>query len=157
MKKVLSLLLVLCMCISFCSCGSLDDAPQETESTETNAITISYANVSQFLNVKVSPYVQDRHRRAKVEIYPIQAGDFSDTTIYLKLKPDNVCSIYEIVGEKYETFKEGTASNYYVVEIKLPVTGTYEFDVGFSCIFDTSEPIKKWEFDNAKGTFFPRT
>lgn len=156
MKKALSLLLVLCMCISFCSCGSRDDTPQETEPTKTKAITISYTNVSKYLNVKVSPYVQDSHRRAKVEIYPIQAGDFSNTTIYLKLKTDNVCSIYEIVGEKYEESKKSTERGCYIVEIKLPVTGTYEFDVGFSCIFDTSEPIEKWEFDNARGTFSPR-
>lgn len=154
MKKTIALLLVLYMCFGLCACVQNNDVdtPKETESSN---ITVNQENIAELLNVKVSPYVEDRTRRAKVEIYPTQAGDFSNTKVYLKLKPDNVCSIFEIVGEKYEEFESDTRDEYVVVEIMLPVNGTYEFDVGFACYFDTSEPIEKWEFQKASGVFTP--
>ena len=153
MKKIVAILLVFCISLSICACGNNDKQPKETES---NNIALNEENITELLNVKVSPYVENRKRRAKVEIYPIQAGDFSNTKVHLKLKTDNVCTIFEIVGEKYEEFESDTRNEYFVVEITLPVNGTYEFDVGFACWLDTTEPIKNWEFQDISGTFIPR-
>lgn len=159
MKKIIALLLVLCMCFSLCSCGQDDKSSTETENRN---VTLADGNISDFLNVRLIPYTATPEGKdydvgyVKVEIYPIQPGNFANTMFSLKfqLLPDTRFLRFHMIidGEKYEVLDENT----FAVDILLPSSGNYEFVIYMS---DEgayrSEYFKKWEYQNVSGTFIP--
>ena len=153
MKKIIALLLVICTCLSFSACFSKTEPA--TEPT-TKTIELNKDNISEYLNVKITEYKENNKRRAKVEIYPLKAGDFSDTKVFLKIQPSSGWNIWEIPGEKYEEYDKDTSTEYVVIEIKLPANGMYEIDLGITNFVGGNDFLKKWEFQNVSGTFTPR-
>lgn len=160
MKKIIALLLVLCMCFSLCSCGQDDNSSTETENRN---VTLAESNISDFLNVRLTPYtVEDEGYwdrdvgYVKVEIYPIQAGNFSNTEFSLtfQMLGGNGASADDIKidGEKYKILEW----NIFEVDILLPSSGNYEFVINLSHhVYSTSDALEKWEYKNVSGTFIP--
>ena len=157
------MLLVLCLCVSLCACGQSNTQLNETEPkvtqpkvTEPKKIVLNKDNIKDFLAVNISSYVSNRTRRAKVEIYPTQAGDFSNTKITLSLGKDLYCTgIKDIKGASYKVI-DAEFGKYYQVEFTLPTDGRHEIDIGFEVLFDTDEPLTWHTFDKVSGTFNPR-
>ena len=158
MKRTIAIFLVLCLCATLCACGQSNNQPIETEpiETEPKKIEINNYNVEDYLAVNVSSYVSNRTRCAKIEIYPTQGGDFSNTKITLSLgKALYVTGIKNIKGAKY-TLTGPDYYKHYLVDFTLPADGRYEIDIAFEVLFDTDEPITSPRFENASGTFIPR-
>ena len=150
--------MVLCLCFGLCACGQTNTQPNNTQpkETESQKITLNESNIEDFLAVNISSYVSNRTRRAKVEIYPTQAGDFSNTKITLSLGKDLYCTgIKDIKGASYKVI-DGDAGKYYQVEFTLPTDGRHEIDIGFEVLFDTDEPLTWHNFNKVSGTFSPR-
>ena len=152
------MLLVICLCLSLCACEQSNTQPSETEPevTEPRKIVLSEDNIEDYLAVNVSSYIENRSRYAKIEIYPTQGGDFSNTKITLSARKHlYVNGVKSIKGAKY-TLNEADWGYYYLIEFTLPADGRYEIDIAFDVLFDTDEPITSPRFKNASGTFIPQ-
>ena len=163
MKKLcvfLSLILVLSIVFSACGQGSIHPAEtvvKETEPkvTEVQKIVLSRENIKQFLSIKTSSYVKNRTRYAKIEIYPIQPGEFSSTEVVLMVDPELGCFIERVEGAKYKEIK-ADFGNYYDFEFTLPADGKYEIDIEFEVLWDKEDPLSICSFSEVSGTFIPR-
>ena len=154
-----AMLLVLCLCVSLCACGQSNTQLNETEPkvTEPKKIVLNKDNIEDLLIVNISSYVQNRTRRAKIEIYPTQPGDFSNAKVAFSISRDlYVTDIKDIKGAQYKVEEFSYGGKYYVLEFTLPADGRHEIDIGFDVLFDTDEPISFLSFRESSGTFIPR-
>ena len=140
MRKVIAILLTICLSVGLCACGS----NSEYKETASKNVTLTSENITDFLNIKINHYEEGNEEYAKVKIYPIQPGSFSSTRISLKLEGE-MLSVKDIVGEKYYT---ATIFEKYVVDLVLPASGSHEFIV----VLFRGE-IEKYEFQSVSGTF----
>ena len=143
MKRIIAIILILCSSIGLCAC----DNSSRSNETESSSLTLTNDIIKDLLNVKITHYWEDDDKFAKVEIYPIQPGDFSSTKVSLKLVGGEGFWLKDIDGEKFEELKW----NEYTVDLLLPVNGSYEFTVEL-----VRGEIEEYAFQNVTGTFIPR-
>ena len=143
MKKIIAILLTFCLSVGLCAC----DGSSKSNETEPSGLILTNDNIAERLNVKITHYWEDDDKFAKVEIYPIQPGDFSNAKVSLKLVGGEGFWLKNIAGEKFEEIMW----NEYVVDLLLPVHGSYEFTVEL-----VRGEIEEYAFQNVEGTFIPR-
>lgn len=162
MKKIIALLFVLCMCFGLCACGTTKNETPET--TEQKPIELTIENISQYLNIVIGEVVESTsevnyYDTAPIEIYPLQAGDFSNVEIELSIKIDNEYVLKDAIGATLKT-KE-TANSWPrtgTLTFKLPADGRYKIDVkvwnrnGWA---SNDDGIYACEVTRVSGTFTP--
>lgn len=162
MKKIIALLLALCVCFSLCACGTTKNETPET--TEPKAIELTTENISQYLNIVIGEVIESTsevnyHDTAPIEIYPLQAGDFSNVEIELSIKIDREYVLEDAIGATLET--EETESGWPragTLTFKLPADGRYKIDVkgwDWNGWASSDDGIYACEITRVSGTFTP--
>ena len=137
MKRVISFVMVLVVCLSLCACKEATvepTVPPTTESTEPKEIILTTDNINEYLVMKV----KFEGSTVSIETYPIVGGSFNNVELVLnvylgdpwfKISPNDPSYKYSIAaipnvpeGDYWEDF---SPENYVLTRIKLPADGKY--------------------------------
>lgn len=147
MKRGISILLVLCLCIGITACG------QSAEATD-DSIQIDKTTIYSLLNIKISSVEESPDLRTTFHIFPVKGGTFSNAKLTLKLVLNDGYHVKSLPGEEYKVDESGSWDQV-TIDIVLPADGYYTFDGVFDYFYCTEDPIKGWSFENMSGTFVP--
>ena len=154
MKKIITLLLVLCMCFSLCACGTTKSETPET--TELKSIELTTENISQYLNVVTDEFVWTSTWSGikTIEFYPLQPGDFANVEIVLSIKVKNDIELHSAIGATLET--EGESEYIGTLTFKLPVDGRHKIDIAlWEQWGGVYNGFFEYTFTSVSGTFIP--
>lgn len=151
MKKTIAILLVVCLCVGMCACGTeRNDAP---EANEPKSIELTSDNISQYLGIKIGKPAdideQHHYGTTAIEFYPLQPGDFSNVAIELFIK-DFDGNISSVVGS--ESWDD---ENKQVIPFLLPSDGRYSIEVTIYDYWYDRYKVEEVEFQNVSGLFTP--
>lgn len=142
MKKTISLLLALVMCLSLCACGnntSTNDAnPINTEEEENNAIELTTENIAEYLVIKyhysdkeVASIGSNATATVTIEIYPVAGGSFNNVKLILNTSIGNHWKLaesdssYKYLKTLTAEWSDDTWQEMLITEIQLPADGKY--------------------------------
>lgn len=130
MKKVISLILALVLCLSLCACGTPGnptEVPETTvpettipETTAAKGTPLTLDNYDSYLTIKVSAYSKEDgdHVRFSVQQYNFGYG--------MKIPGGYTWYLYPLLGVNANIKGASSNFNYYDVEVKVKVSVTYE-------------------------------
>lgn len=157
MKKIIALLLALCVCFSLCACGTTKNETPET--TESKAIELTTENISQYLNIVIGEPVRvsDYNFTTSMEIYSLQPGDFANVEIVLSIKTNNWSDLSSAVGATLETDEEAVHEYIGTLTCKLPADGRHKIDINVWAYYGEEfyADIEEYTLVSISGTFIP--
>ena len=143
MKRVVAILLILCLATSICACNT-----SEVEQSS-NVVELNADNIDQYLGMK--KYEPD-DGSMKIEFYALQGGSFAKTQITIFFDKLYPAYIYSITGAEFksedEYAREGT------ITFSLPADGRYEIEIHFWDWYGYGKNMI-FELSDATGTFTP--
>ena len=149
MKRTISLILALVMCLSLCACGSSastnDTNPTSTkeennatESTSQNAIELTTENIAEYLVIKyhysdkeVASIGSFATATVTIEIYPVAGGSFNNVKLILNSSIGNHWKVaesdssYKYLSTLTAEWSDDSWQEMLITEIQLPADGKY--------------------------------
>ena len=157
MKKIIAILLALCVCFGLCSCGTTKSETPET--TESTVVELTTENISQYLNIVIGDPVRvdDWIFTTPMEIYSLQPGDFANVEIVLSIKTHKLGDLSSAVGATLEVDEESKYRG--TLTCKLPSDGRHKIDInvwnGYYYNDEAYADIEEYTFVSISGTFIP--
>ena len=154
MKKTISLLLAIILCLSLCACSDGTKAPAEVELTVDNineylAFEFDYSKVERESKIGLSFGYTD----LTLSTYAVAAGSFSNAEITVEIPLTNGWS----VSSGDEAYDENN-SDVLVCTFRIPASGTYTdtHDLIASVVFsDPDSSNIRYTVTAVSGTFIP--
>lgn len=154
MKKIISTLLVWAIILGLCACGPSE---QTDNHTKNNAIALTKENISQYLAVKVTgpePLGTNVwYEELFVEIYPLEAGSFSNVDLMLFIDLDGYTMSLASGAQLYCKGYEGG-----MLSFTIASDGRYQFKINVyenGTSYSPSNIVEGYEIAAVSGTFTP--